>query len=451
MNSQEIVTKFQKYFDDELIKRIAQETEFEKRAPRKMSSIDFFKLLVFSNLNLKDVSLNNLSETFEIENNISISKQSLDEKFDNESIDFVKKLLSILIEQAIYEKVENLGEILEQFESVRIKDSTSFKLSQNMAEKYRASSKHTEQSILKIQHEYDLKTGKIYDISLHSFIESDSKDAISNIENINKNDLIIRDLGYVVLSVMEAIIKKEAYFLNRFDFSSNAYETETSTQKIDLAKIQEYLKKYKLSYLEKEVFIGDKQRLPVRMIIELLPENEIEKRLRKLKRRESRSRKSYTKEYRAISQLNIYVTNISKEKLNIEHVRQIYRLRWQIELVFKAWKSIGKIAEIKKMKPERIETMLYAKLILLVLCNQIFWHISQKLEKYEGQSLSIYKTFKTLINNVKEIKLAIKQGLQAMSIFVDTLMRIICKKCKLEKKKNTSSSKEIMQLKNTKN
>jgi len=411
-----------------------------------MSSTEFFKSLVFSNLNVKDISLNNLSETFEIESNISITKQSLDEKFDNESIEFVKKLLSILLEQVITEKSQNSGNLLDQFESVRIKDSTSFKLSSNMSKIFRANSKDTEQSILKIQYEYDLKTGKIFDLSFHSFIESDYKDATTTIENINKNDLIIRDLGYVSLPVMETIIQKEAYFLNRFDYTSNAYETETSTEKINFAKIQEYLKKYNLSNIEKEVFIGDKKRLPVRIIIELLPESEIEQRLRKLKRRESRSRKSYTKEYRAILQLNIYVTNISKEKLKIEYVRQIYRLRWQIELVFKAWKSIGKIAEIKKMKPERIETMLYAKLILLVLCSKIFWNLAQNYQKDGNLWLSIYKTYKILINNVKEIKSALKQGLKSTIELFETFARIICKKCKLEKKKNTISSIEIMQL-----
>jgi len=162
-----------------------------------MSSTEFFKSLVFSNLNVKDISLNNLSETFEIESNISITKQSLDEKFDNESIEFVKKLLSILLEQVITEKSQNSGNLLDQFESVRIKDSTSFKLSSNMSKIFRANSKDTEQSILKIQYEFDLKTGKIFDLSFHSFIESDYKDATTTIENINKNDLIIRDLGYV--------------------------------------------------------------------------------------------------------------------------------------------------------------------------------------------------------------------------------------------------------------
>jgi hypothetical protein len=151
---------------------------------------------------MKDISLNNLSETYELENNISISKQSLDDKFDNESVEFVKKLLSKLLEKTITEQNFNSEELLSQFESVRIKDSTSFKLSANMSEKYRESSKNTEKSVLRIQYEYDLKTGKIYDISLHSYIEFDKKDAVLNCENINKNDLIIRDLGYVSFSAI---------------------------------------------------------------------------------------------------------------------------------------------------------------------------------------------------------------------------------------------------------
>jgi hypothetical protein len=413
-----------------------------------MNSVEFFKSIVLTNLSIKDISLNNLTETFEIDNNISITKQSIDDKFDNESVEFTKQMLSILLEKIIVEQSQNTGNLLDQFESVRIKDSTSFKLSANMAEKYRASSKDTEQSILKIQYEYDLKTGKIYDLSFHSFIESDSKDAVATCGNIDKNDLIIRDLGYVSLPVMETIIEKEAYFLNRFDYSSNAYETATGKEKIDFAKIQEYLKKHKLQQIEKTVFIGEKQRIPVRMIIDLLPDSEIEKRLRKLKRRESRSRKRYTKEYRAILQLNIYVTNISAEKLKIEYVRQIYRLRWQIELVFKAWKSIGKIEQVKKMKEQRIETMLYAKLIMLVLCKDIFWNLAINNPKRKKDGLSIYKTFKLLICNIKEIKNAIKQGIEKLKEIVEIVTRMIYKKCKLEKKKNTISSIEVMQLNN---
>ncbi len=448
MIAEKIAINFQKYFDEDQINKTARQTQFEKRSARKMSASEFFKLLIFSNLNTKDVSLDNLCETFEVDRKISFTKQSLDEKFDTESVEFIKKLLFNLIEHSILETNLKFGDILENFESVRIKDSTSFKLSKNMANKYIASSKNKEHSILKIQYEFDLKTGKVYDLSLHSFIESDLTDAKTNIENINKNDLFLRDLGYVVLPVMEAIIKKEAFFLNRFAFSSNAYETETSTQKIDFAKIQEYLKKYRLQSIEKNVFIGNKQRIPVRMIIEILPESEIEKRLRKLKRQEIQCRKVFSKEYRAHQILNVFVTNIPKEKLAIENVRHIYRLRWQIEIIFKIWKTIGKIEQTKKMKTKRFETMFYAKLILLLLCQNIYWNTTYYVELYQNKSLSIFKTFKTIINNLKEIKIGIKQGVSAIIELFKVLIKIIKEKGKLEKKKNTISSKEIMQLYN---
>jgi len=416
-----------------------------------MSAVEFFKSIVLTNGSIKDISLNNLTETFELENLISLTKQSLDEKFDKESVEFVKRMLRILLEKSLSEKSQNFGNLLDEFASVRIKDATSFKLSPNMAKKYRASLKNTEQSILKIQYEYDLKNGKIYDLSLHSFIETDRKDARITSENIKKNDLIIRDLAYVSLPMIETVIEKEAFFLNRFDFTSNAYETAEGKEKIHFGKIQQYLKKHKLQQTEKKVFIGEKQRIPVRMIIVLLPENEVEKRIRKLKRTESKKQMKYSEKYKAKLSLNVYVTNIGSEKLPIEQVRQIYRLRWQIEIVFKAWKSIGKIEKVKKMKEHRIETMLYAKLILLILCNEIYWNITLSDKKPGNTRYSIFKTYKILIHHIKEIKIAIKQGIVKSKELFEILIRMILKKCKLEKKKGTISSKEIMELNFKKN
>jgi hypothetical protein len=411
-----------------------------------MSSPDFFKLIVFSNLNTKDISLNNLTETFEIENNISIEKQSLDEKFDAESVEFAKRMLQKFLQQIIFETTEKYGEILAQFESIKIKDATSFKLSDLMIEKYRSSIKNPKMAILKIQFEYDLKTGKIYDLSLHSYTESDDTNAQQTLEAIGINELIIRDLGYISLNVLEGISAKEAFFINRFDFSTNAYKTVTSIKKIDFSEIQSHLKKFGLTHIEKKVYIGDKKRFPVRMIIELLPEQELEKRLRKLKRTESHKCRTYSKEYKERLGLNVFITNISKEKLGIKKVRQIYRLRWQIELVFKTWKSVCKLEQTKKMRLERFETMLYAKLILILMIWLLYHNINQALLKSEKKYLSIYKTYKTFVNSLKEIKLAINQGLSNIYQIFNTLIRIIKKKDKLEKKKNTMSSLEILQL-----
>jgi hypothetical protein len=45
----------------------------------------------------------------------------------------------------------------------------------------------------------------------------------------------------------------------------------------------------------------------------------------------------------------------------------LYRVRWQIELLFKLWKSDGQIDESRSDQPYRILTEVYAKLLAMVI------------------------------------------------------------------------------------
>lgn len=38
-----------------------------------------------------------------------------------------------------------------------------------------------------------------------------------------------------------------------------------------------------------------------------------------------------------LSAMNVYITNAPPEDVPTEHVHDLYSLRWQIELLFKAW------------------------------------------------------------------------------------------------------------------
>ena len=47
-----------------------------------------------------------------------------------------------------------------------------------------------------------------------------------------------------------------------------------------------------------------------------------------------------SEEYKFMSRFNLFITNVPKETLPDEVVSVLYRMRWQIELIFKIWKSI---------------------------------------------------------------------------------------------------------------
>ena len=63
----------------------------------------------------------------------------------------------------------------------------------------------------------------------------------------------------------------------------------------------------------------------------------------------------------------LFVTNVPATMLHTDHVAALYRIRWQIELVFKLCKSFCGLDYIAARRPQRILTELYARLIGVVL------------------------------------------------------------------------------------
>ena len=425
--------------------KVARETEFVRRAVKKIQPHEFLKLLVFSNINYNDISLSSFANSYAISNDISLCKQSLDERFTEKSTEFIKQIMLSFLQKIILE-TKNKIDFLEDFESIRIKDSTSFQISSSMVGKFKSSDNENSTAMIRIQFEYDLKTGHIYDFSLHSSAEQDTTDAILTVENINKNDLILRDLGYIVNSVLTSIDKKGAFFVNRFNSTANCYESEESKIPIDLSKIQKKLIKYRIQSIEKKVFIGAKDRIPVRMIIELLPDAQVKERIRKLKRKQSRKGITYSAEYYSRIRLNVYITNASSLVLPLEKIRQLYRLRWQIELVFKVFKSIGKIELNKKMKAHRFETMLYGRLIFMLICWLLYWKINTNLMQHENKNLSLYKTFTTIVYHIAEIKLMLKYGIKLAYDFYKAMINTIINNDTLEKNKKRQNFYDLMKL-----
>ena len=68
---------------------------------------------------------------------------------------------------------------------------------------------------------------------------------------------------------------------------------------------------------------------------------------------------------------NIYITNIGADQLTPEQITVIARIRWQIELMFKCFKSIGKVHTSRSEKPYRILCEVYAKLIVALIRHWI--------------------------------------------------------------------------------
>jgi len=151
--------------------------------------------------------------------------------------------------------------------------------------------------------------------------------------------LYLADLGYHKLAHFQDISKKGAYWLSRYKTGTNLYSKDSEGNLIAL-DLKEILANSS-DYLElEEVYLSKQYQLPVRLIIEVLPEAVKEKRLKNLKAHitnQSKQRKAYqnTLLRKMLCGFNIFISNVAKEKLTREEISSFYTLRWQIELLLK--------------------------------------------------------------------------------------------------------------------
>jgi hypothetical protein len=375
---------------------------------------------------------------------LSITKQSLHERFSDNAVKFLKSCLERLLEQKLQTK-RNANILMGHFNRVRIKDATKFALPDAFSEKYKGYGGvlHNSSSMISIQYEYDLVSGQTMDLRLTQGIANDQSDSRDFTHDILENDLFLRDLGYCTLDFLSKVDSGKAYFVSRLAPKINIYASEKAKDPIDVKDYIEKLKKHGLEFMEVEVFLGKEARIPVRTLISLTDKATYEKRLRKTAKQARSTGNNVSAAFKTRSLLNIVVTNVPKKLLAAENIRKVYSLRWQIELIFKVWKSQITINEFTTKNIERFECQLYGKLIWIILNMQIFSWLQQRVYKDKKALCSIWKYFKHVKNLMEQLIETLKSPRKMIS-FIDSLAEAAPKLLMLEKRKGKISLNQLV-------
>ena len=443
INQRQLSTEITNLLNADNINQLAKEAGFIKRSGGKIDGFMFLDILLFTHFNFKELSLNDLSIQLKKRYGVEITKQSVDERFGDEAIVFFKLVLEKVLNMSI---LGELGNVFTQYGKVRIKDSTSFQLPENMKNEYPGSGGSGSPACIRIQFEYDIKTGKILDLSLHAYTSQDATNAKDTIDTISSGELVIRDLGYIVLQLLRQIEDKGAFYLNRLHSGTDVYEKNKDNEMvlIDFAKLHKQMKRDGTIRIEKQVYVGSKEKFKTRMIIEVVPQRVYQERLRKAKASSAKRKSTISEKRKATLGLTIFITNTD---IPINEVRLLYTLRWQIELMFKIWKSIGEIDKVKKMKVERFEACLFAKLIWIALNWQIMRRTVSYFFNCKNIEISPYKLFKTLKASLMEFKQVIVNGINNVISFIDEVMELSPRNHLSEKKKGAITwSYDVLRL-----
>ena len=442
--SKKLSKKFSELYSAQQLEATAKESGFMKRRT-KLSPAMFLDTLLFNEFDNSMVSLNDHSFDLQLKHNVQVRKQSLHQRFNAESVKFVHTLLAQHLEQQINQTINTAA--LKCFSSVKIKDSTRFGIPPNLKDVYPGTGGSALAAGVHVQFEFNLKDGRVSDINPTDALRQDQADASETLEDIETGSLIIRDLGYFSTNVFQQISQRKAYFISRLHPRVNVYELKQGDyQLLDLKKVHSKMKQRGIDNMELEVFVGGKLKVPVRLFIELMPQDQVSKRMQRATRQASRKGDTLSKAYKTYASLNLFITNVGAEQLAGKHIRTLYRLRWQIELRFKCFKGLCKLHAIKKMNYYRFETYLYGCLLYILLNWEIAVNLISLSWKATGRMLSMYKCYKALKQSCHWLREALFNAGKGLHDYLQVLYSSI-PNLLLEKRKEHLSQEEILLLK----
>jgi len=399
MSTPKHIQLLQKLFEvicPERVDEIAKETGFIQRK-RLVSASDFLSLLFHVHGNLADCSIQELCTTLQMKQAISISRAAMDKKFTPEATAFLQRLIQEFVwaqHQLSFSSL-SLSEPW-PFTSIRVLDSTTV----SVPDRFQKRAQKTKQASAKIQFELDLLSGQSTFLHVAFHRMNDAKVGAMRIPFLTEHELCLQDLGYFNFEQLKKIEEKKGFFITKIrtdayaafenlfpSYHSNGEVIQSSLyHRIDFVALCKKLLPEELLELE-GVYFGRDAHFPARCIIFSHDEQGKAQHIKKINRRAQKSGKVPKQVVRDLAGITIYMTNLP-EWMSARHIMELYRLRWQIELHFKVWKSDLGINHFKVMKKDRWLCHLYGTILVYFISQLMAYQIRNFIWKEKGIEIS---------------------------------------------------------------
>lgn len=292
----------------------------------------------------------------------TISKQGLHKRLSAKIAPFLQACLAAAVAHRLAS--QRVGLASGHFARVLVQDSTCLALSPALAQHFPGAANQTGKAHagLRVQCLYDLITERFVWFFVSAFTRNDQAAAADVLALLRPGDLLMRDLGYFSLASLQKLAQAGAFFLTRLRYGLSLFDPDTG-EPLQLARLLR-----PGVTLDRPVRVGQGKKLLARLIALPLPEGVVNERRRKARaNRDKRLR--HSADYLHLLGWAIFITNAPAQRLPISIVPKLYRLRWRIEIVFKAWKSHWGLTGIETIGPRQVEPLLYGALLLIVLTH----------------------------------------------------------------------------------
>ena len=324
---------------------------------RKLTGAGFIQTLVFGWLEAPDASYADLANTAQALG-IDVSRQAIEQRMTPEAAETLKATLEEAASQVLTLKPQCLP-LLKHFTGVYVQDSTWITLLDELHTIWKGASCRTQKNkaALKLQVRFDVLTGTFQHFQLTDSTTADTK-AEEQFQPLPAGSLRLADLGYFSLAEFERLTQAGVFWITKFKAGCSLFDEQQEPFCLQKRLASETSDTVNLS-----CFIGASKRLPAHLVALRISEEEANKRRRYIRRDAKRRQTNPSKQRLKLAGWNIYITNMDTDQFTPEQIAALVCIRWQVELMFKSFKSIGKVHTSRSKKPYRVLCEVYAKLI----------------------------------------------------------------------------------------
>lgn len=371
------------------LNRWARQTGFRKRKG-KLSPYEFLVLMTIGQMGMKHPSLAGMVTAIEAR----ISRVALHYRFSGAAAAFLHKCLRFVLQQKFIHLGQIDTELLRPFRRVLIVDSSSWNVSEKLYSVLPGSGGSAFAANCKLQAVYDYKHGELgfLDVTAGTVPDNSYTDHLPGM--LQRGDLLLIDQGYFKLNTLAQIVDNGAFFLTRFLVRTVVKDPITNVP-INLAK---HLSKLEHNACEMDVLMGGGKlpQVTCRLITLRVAEQVANERRRRLRKEAEKKGRAVSKHHLRMCDWTLLITNVPQRWLPLKMVRALYTVRWQIELIFKQFKSILCVHQSDTGNENRLRCELYGKLIGAVIIHRIHAAETNKLWKTQHREVSMEKLYKRL-------------------------------------------------------
>jgi len=199
--------------------------------------------------------------------------------------------------------------------------------------------------------------------------EAKEGEKLSRFNEIGKKDIIMGDRAYGTIKGIEYAIEKEADYIFRLKAKSFNFYDE-SENAVELTKYFADLGEKDSTSVNLYYKVG-KELKPVRICAIRKTVEAEQNGIRQIKKSNSKKMRGKVSDLQEIYNKYIIVATSLPDEITDSYILELYRLRWQIELVFKRFKSIFHYDEMPSKSEKSVYAFFYGKLLIAAICEAL--------------------------------------------------------------------------------